>query len=222
MLLFVKEGPLLPGSSPFDWRLVGRSFASSPVRAANLGYLGHMWELYAVWTWVPLFLLDAFAHAGWPAQSARIAGFGVIAMGGAGSILAGVMADRWGRTTLTIASLVISGSCCLVAGLLFGSPLALTALCLVWGFAVVADSAQFSAAVSELSDPRYVGTALTMQTCLGFLLTMLTIQAVPALVHGFGWSVAFPFLALGPLVGVIAMARLRRMPESIRLASGKR
>lgn len=222
VLLFVIEGPFFRGSAPFDWRFVGRTFANPAVRAANLGYLGHMWELYAAWTWVPLFLLDAYAHAGWSAPSARIAGFAVIAIGGAGSILAGVLADRWGRTTVTITSLVISGSCCLVAGLLFATPIALTVLCLVWGFAMVADSAQFSAAVSELSDPRYVGTALTIQTCLGFLLTLLTIQAIPPLMHRFGWSIAFPFLALGPLVGTIAMLRLRRMPDAMRMASGRR
>ena len=222
VLFFVSEGPLARGFAPFDWRFVGRAFSNPAVRAANLGYLGHMWELYAAWTWVPLFLLEAFAQAGLPAQHARLAGFAVIAVGGIGSVLAGVLADRWGRTTLTIASLVISGSCCLVAGLLFSSPVLLTALCLVWGFAMVADSAQFSAAVSELTDPRYVGTALTIQTCLGFLLTLVTIQAIPPLMHRFGWSIAFPFLALGPLVGVIAMLRLRGMPEATRMASGRR
>lgn len=222
VLLFVREGPLGRGAAPFDWRFAGRAFSNPAVRAANLGYLGHMWELYAAWTWAPLFLLESFTRAGLPAQRARLAGFAVIAVGGAGSVLAGVLADRWGRTTLTIASLVLSGSCCLVAGLLFGSPLLLTALCLVWGFAMVADSAQFSAAVSELTDPRYVGTALTIQTCLGFLLTLVTIQAIPPLVDRFGWSIAFAFLALGPLVGTIAMLRLRRMPESIRMASGRR
>ncbi|MEZ4655783.1 MAG: MFS transporter [Candidatus Eisenbacteria bacterium] len=222
VLAGVREGPFGLGAAPFDWRYVGRAFANPTVRAANLGYLGHMWELYAAWTWVPLFLLDAYARAGWSTQSARIAGFGMIAIGGVGSVLAGVLADRLGRTTITVASLVVSGSCCLVAGLLFAAPGALTVLCLIWGFAVVADSAQFSAAVSERSDPRYVGTALTIQTSLGFLLTMLTIQAIPPLMHHFGWAKAFPMLALGPVVGSISMLRLRRMPDAVRMASGRR
>ena len=92
----------------------------------------------------------------------------------------------------------------------------------MWGFAVVADSAQFSAAVSELSDPRYVGTALTMQTSLGFLLTLVTIQAVPPLVERFGWTAVFPVLALGPAVGIVSMLRLRALPEAVKMAGGRR
>ena len=143
-------------------------------------------------------------------------------MGGIGCVLAGVLADRLGRTTVTIASLIVSGSCCLLVGLFFESPLLLTAVCLVWGFAVVADSAQFSAAVSELADPRYVGTALTVQTALGFLLTLATIHLTPLLARAVGWRYAFAFLAIGPAIGIWAMARLRGLPEAAQLASGNR
>ncbi|MDX1548785.1 MAG: hypothetical protein R3247_17435, partial [Rhodothermales bacterium] len=120
------------------------------------------------------------------------------------------------------ASLAVSGACCLAAGLFFDAPALLTALCLVWGFAVVADSAQFSAAVSELTDPRYVGTALTIQTSLGFLLTLFTIRLVPPLVDLVGWGWAFGGLALGPVFGIWSMRRLRRLPEARRMASGNR
>jgi MFS family permease len=146
----------------------------------------------------------------------------VIAIGGVGSVVAGLVADRWGRTTVTVASLLVSGGCALTAGFLYGHPGLLTAVCLLWGLAVVADSAQFSAAISELSDPRYVGTALTMQTCLGFLLTLCTLWAVPPLRARFGWGGACASLALGPAVGIVAMLRLRRSPLAAQLASGNR
>ena len=220
--LWVRPGPHLARSAPFDWRHALSAFRDPPLRLANLGYLGHMWELYAVYTWVPVLLVGAFAEAGASETAARLVGFGTIAIGAGGSLAAGLLADRLGRTTLATASLVVSGSCCLVAGWVTFSPFWLGVLCLVWGFAVVADSAQFSAAVSELCDSRYVGTALAMQTSLGFLLTFVTIHLVPQLELRFGWGPALATLALGPLVGSIAMLRLRARPEAARLAQGRR
>jgi len=143
-------------------------------------------------------------------------------VGGLGSVVAGLLADRWGRTFTSSGSLILSGGCALTVGFLFGSPAWLTLACMVWGFAVVADSAQFSAAVSELSDPRYVGTALTMQTCLGFLLTLFTIRLIPPLVDRVGWEWAFVILALGPAFGIVSMVRLRFLPDAVKMASGNR
>ncbi len=196
-----------------------------PLRLANLGYLGHMWELYAMWAWIGAFLAASFAlsmpEGG--AVAAKLVAFATIGIGALGSLLGGLLADRLGRTTITMAALLISGTCCVLIGFTYGGGPALTiVLCLVWGVAVVADSAQFSASVAELSPPDRIGTMLTAQTAVGFLLTLITIHALPYVVEWLGWRYAFVVLALGPIAGIVAMGRLRARPEATRLASGRR
>jgi MFS family permease len=220
--LLIHEGPYRSKTARFSWNYVGQILRDRDLMLAQVSYLGHMWELYAMWTWIPAFLLASFQLEGVGGEWASLAAFGIIGVGGISCVLAGKLADRVGRTRIIILSLIVSGVCALLVGSLYGgNPFLLTGLCLIWGIAVIADSAQFSACVSELADPQYVGTALTLQTSLGFLLTIVSIRLIPPVVTVVGWQGAFVMLALGPLVGIWAARRLQQSPAAGRLAGGR-
>jgi MFS family permease len=200
--------PFLP--RPFSWALVATVARERPWRLATGGYLGHMFELYSYWVWIPAFLAaSALASGGASPTFLSVLAFGTIAIGGAGCLWGGLIADRIGRERLVILAMAASGLCALLIGLTFGRSWWLLApIALAWGFFVVADSAQFSVMVTESVPSHAVGTALMVQTCLGFLLTTITIQLIPPLVAAAGWRWAFPLLALGPAAGIAAIRGL--------------
>jgi MFS family permease len=225
LVLLVKIGPNVAKAPPLKLGNALEAWRNYPLRLANLGYLGHMWELYAMWAWFALFLNESFtrtmgAEAG---VYAKLAAFAVVGAGAIGALAGGWLADRWGRTLVTSLSMAVSGTCALVIGFLFGgSPSLIIAVGLVWGISVIADSGQFSATITELSDRSLVGTMLTIQTCVGFLLTLFSIHLIPYVVGLVGWRYAFATLAIGPFLGILAMLRLRAHPAAARIAAGRR
>lgn len=220
---FIYEGPFPFPRAPFNLGRIRQVFKNRGVVLASIGYFGHMWELYAMWAW---FL--TFAHMSLTAQhiggasAASWLTFAVIAIGAVGCMAGGLMGDRLGRTATTSIMMGISGSCAVLVGFLFDGPLwLLIAVSLIWGFTVVADSAQFSAMVTELGDPMYIGTALTLQLGLGFMLTVVTIWILPLAATSWNsWQWVFLILLPGPAIGVMAMLYLRQLPEAKSIANG--
>jgi MFS family permease len=218
--LGVGDGPHVSASAPFDRHALRVVLRNRGARLAMLGYFGHMWELYAMWTWIAAFA-SASLGAG---ASASLAGSGgsrigslvafvAIASGAVGCVLAGRWADDFGKARIAGMAMLASAACALLSPLFFGAPLGvLLLLAIVWGFTVVADSAQFSALVTDHTARTHVGTALTLQTSAGFLLTMISMRLVPPVTALAGWQWAFLFLAPGPLLGALAMRRLSRQP----------
>jgi MFS family permease len=187
------------------------------VRLSSLGYLGHMWELYAMWAWFAAFFADTLLEKGHDdsATTVSLVTFFVIAVGAIGCVGAGLLADRLGRARIAGGAMVISGACALMIGPIRSGPLIVTVLvALIWGITVVADSAQFSAVVTEVADQAYVGTAVTLQLASGFVLSVATIWLVPEVERLVGWDWAFMVLVPGPVLGVWAMARLQSVERS--------
>ena len=213
---FIKVGPFPFPDAIFSPREAGRVFANRGVRLATIGYVGHMWELFAMYAWFSAFFATALVASGEGIGSAAAyATFAVFVAGGLGCWIGGILSDRWGRTRTTSLMMIVSGSCALLIGLLLGSsPILILLLGLVWGFTIVGDSAQFSTMVSELADQAYVGTALTLQLAAGFTISVATIWLVPIFVRIVGWEWGFAILVPGPLVGVLAMRRLRSLPDT--------
>ena len=220
--VFVPNGAYPFARGSFEPRYALRAFRDPAVRLVNLGYFGHMWELYAMWTWFAAFFGASLAAAG-ASNAGAIASLGtfaVIGSGAIGCVVGGVLGDRWGRTRTTALAMTASATCAALVGLAYRAPAVALAVGLIWGVAVVADSAQFSTMVTELAEPAYVGTALTVQLAVGFALTAATIWLVPFVRDAVGWPATFIVLVPGPALGVAAMLRLRGRPEARRIAGG--
>ena len=217
------DGPFPFPRAVFNPRQIVASFAKRGVRLATLGYFAHMWELYAMWTWFAAFFADVLRARGTVQfqKGAAFAAFAVIGAGAAGCWAAGRVADRWGRTRTTALALTVSGACALIIGWPSLPVSVVLGIGLLWGFSVVADSAQFSAMVTEVGEQAYVGTALTAQLAIGFTLTVVTIWLVPVLRDRMGWHAALGMLAVGPVLGVAAMLRLKNSPEAAQIAGGR-
>jgi MFS family permease len=224
-LFFAREGPYPFGRALFDPRQAGAVFRDRNLLLANLGYFGHMWELYAMWAWLLVYVNEALAaqHMSLVGRASLLT-FMVIGMGAFGCILGGILSDRIGRTATTAGMMIVSGACALVIGFAFYGPSWLfISILVIWGVSVIGDSAQFSAMVTELADRSFVGTALSVQLGLGFALTVMAIWLMPRMADFLGsWRWAFLILVPGPSLGASAMLLLRRSPASARLANGMR
>ena len=223
---FVSDGPHNVPGARFNPRYLISALSERGPRLALIGYLGHNWELYAMWAWIGSFMsyvLEERSLFGDGVQLASLITFLVFAVGAVASSLAGAWSEKIGRTAVATIAMVISGCVALFIGFIpVQWSVLIVIFVLIWGASVIADSAQFSTAITELSDPVYRGTMLTFQIGVGFAITAGSIWLLPIVKDLFGWGWAFAILALGPAVGITAMLRLRSLPESRNLAGGKR
>ena len=223
LALGVRLGPYHATSPRFDPGVIGSAWTNRRIRLAYAGYFGHMWELYAMWTWAGAAMAATFVPELGPDRGltlARLATFAAIALGGLGCIVGGLVADRIGKESVAIIALAISFASALAAALAFGGPAWLFCLVvLVWGASIAPDSPQFSALVADFAPASQAGSLMTLQTAIGFALTFITVQATPIVVETAGWPVLLALLALGPAFGLVAMLRLRRLTAGER-ASG--
>ncbi|MCY3412718.1 MAG: MFS transporter [Candidatus Heimdallarchaeota archaeon] len=224
----IETGPYVSNSSTFRISAVMELYRNKSIRLANYGYFGHMWELYTFWVWMPIMLGESYTHTHSLASDIEIShffslvSFILFLTGGIANIIGGYLADRIGRTTFNILMLLISGSSSLIIGLFYTNTFFLVCIAIIWGITIIPDSPQYSSMVTELSDPDRVGSALTMQTAIGFALTIVSIQIFPIILQFLGWTFVFSFLAIGPVLGIYSLITLRKQDNAGLIANGRK
>ena len=189
-----------------QWQALATIWTDRRVRSSVLGYFGHMCELYTLWVLVPLILATRFEGS-----QLSIAAFSVIGVGSLGCILGGFLARRWGSAWVATVQLSISGLCCLLAPWLMSAPLEwMLAWLLVWGITAAGDSPQFSTLTASNAPPQAVGSVLTLTNCIGFGISIVSIELFTHLSSSYELANLLPWLGIGPLLGIWAMKPLNQ------------
>ncbi len=225
IFIFIKEGPHLVKGAKFKFSNIKELFRQKSVRYANYAYFGHMWELYAFWVWIPKFLQEVHFRTN-PGMDVTfyfsLGTFLVFISGALGNMIGGKIADKIGRTKFNILMSAVSGTCSLIIGFFLQNYILALVIAVIWGLTVVPDSPQYSAMISELSNPAFIGTSLAIQTSIGFAITNITIWLLPIIVELIGWTFGFTFLVIGPIFGIMSLIKLRKEPDSEKIALGKK